>query len=178
MKTQKGVTLTSLAIYITMVLIIIGILAVISGTLQGNIKEIYTEGTNNAEIDKFNIYFLKEVKKQGNQISEISDNEILFSLGNKYTYREDKCIYLSNNSDGNEKNIKIADNIDKCIFSYNSDKKENEKTVITVTIKAVKGQEKTIEYVLNNSDYFQTYEEEEDYIYKTNKVVSDATNSI
>ena len=85
MESQKGVTLTSLAVYVTMVLIVIGILAIISGTLQGNIKEIYKEGTNNYEIDKFNIYLLKEVKMQGNQISEISDNEILFSRSNYIT---------------------------------------------------------------------------------------------
>ena len=160
MKTQKGVTLTSLAIYITMVLIIIGTLAVISGTLQSNIKEIYTEGTNNAEIDKFNIYFLKEVKKQGNEISEISDNEILFSLGNKYTYNSnEKCIYLNDS-------IKIAEDIEKCSFSYNSNKTENEKTIITVTIKSINGEEKDINYVLNSDNYSQVYENEEDYLYE------------
>lgn len=170
MKTQKGVTLTSLAIYITMVLIIIGILAVISGTLQGNIKEIYTEGTNNTEIDKFNIYFLKEVKKQGNQISEISNNEITFSLGNKYSYKEDKCIYLNDN-------IKIAEHIEKCIFSSDN-ATINEKTVITVTIKAINGEEKFIEYILNNDNYSQPYENEEDYIDKSNEIVSNITNNI
>ena len=166
MKTQKGITLTSLAIYITMVLIVIGVLAVISGTLQGNIKEIYTEGTNNAEIDKFNIYFLKEVKRQGNQINEISINEISFSLGNTYTYKEDKCIYLNDN-------IKIAEHIEKCEFDGDTNN-----LVITVTIKTENGEEKSIEYVLNSDNYSQPYENEEDYIYKANKLVPNITNNV
>jgi len=168
LESQKGVTLTSLAVYVTMVLIVIGILAIISGTLQGNIKEIYKEGTNNYEIDKFNIYLLKEVKMQGNQISEISDNEILFSLGDRYTYKEDNNIYLNNN-------IKIAENIEKCVFTSSI---VNQKTVITVKIKAVNAEEKSIKYVLNSNNYSQSYENEEDYTYKVNEVESNTTNNI
>ena len=169
MKSQKAITLTSLVIYITIVLIIVGILAVITGSLQGNIKEIYAEGTNNAEIDKFNVYFLKEVKKQGNTITTVSNNEILFTTGNKYTFNSThKCIYLNDN-------IKISDSIEKCMFSS---RLENGKTVVTVTIKAANGEEKTSEYVLNSSSYSITYENEEDYIDKVNQIESNTTNNI
>ena len=160
MKSQKGVTLTSLTIYIIVVLIVLGILAVISGVFQGNIKEIYTEGTNNVEIDKFNIYFLKEVKRQGNEINIISDNEIVFATGNKYIFNhEGQCIYLNN--------IKIAENIEKCVFSRST---VNGKTVIILTIKAVNSEEKTMEYVLNTNTYSPTYENEEDYTYQANEI--------
>ena len=71
MKSQKGVTLTSLVMYVALVIIVIGILSVITMSFRGNVKKIYTEGTANAEIDKFNVYFLKEVKKQGNGITTI-----------------------------------------------------------------------------------------------------------
>ena len=154
MRSQRAITLTSLVIYITVLLIVLGMLAVITGTFRGNIKEIYVEGTNNAEIDKFNVYFLKEVKKQGNEVEAISDNEVLFTTGNKYTFNN-KCIYLNNN-------IKVAEKIDKCIFASSL---VNNKTVITVTIKAVDAEEKTIEYVLSNKAYSSTYENEESYIY-------------
>jgi len=160
MKSQKGVTLTSLVIYIVVVLIVLGILAVITANFQGNIKEIYSEGTNNSEIDKFNIYFLKEIKKQGNKIDEdkFLSNEVLFSTGNKYTFNSnEKCIYLNDN-------IKVAENIERCIFSYNSDKEENEKTVITVIIKSVNGENRTIEYVLSNAKIADNYEDENNYI--------------
>ena len=68
MKSEKGITLTSLAIYIMVVIIVVGILATITVSLRSNIKDINKEGTSDIEIDKFNMYFLQDVKKQGNQI--------------------------------------------------------------------------------------------------------------
>lgn len=85
MKSEKGITLTSLVLYIMLVLIVLGILATITASFQSNLKEVNKEGTKNSEIDKFNIYFLKDVKKQGNKVASISENkdEITFSLENE-----------------------------------------------------------------------------------------------
>lgn len=168
MNSQRGITLTSLVIYITVVLIVVGILAVITTSLQGNIKDIYAEGTNNAEIDKFNVYFLKEVKKQGNAINILSENEVVFKTGNKYTFNSNnECIYLNND-------IKIAENIEKCEFSK-SQKNEN---IIEVKIKTIIGEEKTIKYVLNSNSYSTTYENEEDYTYNVNEIEDNTMNNI
>lgn len=158
MNSQKGITLTSLTIYITILLIVVGILTVIFGTFQSNIGEIYSEGTNNVEIDKFNIYFLREVKRQGNEISAISENEIEFTTENKYTYNNnEQCIYLNDS-------IKIAENIEKCIFDDTD--LDNGKTVITVLIKTVNGEEKTVDYVLSNKNMNNSYENEIDYTFE------------
>ena len=162
MKSQRGVTLTSLAIYIVITLIVLAILATISGNFQSNVKQMYSEGTNNYEIDKFNVYFLKEVKKQGNEIDTISGqgNEIEFTSGNKYTFStNDKCIYLNDS-------IKIAESIETCVFSSNIDEKEDdEKTIITVNIQAINAQAKEIEYVLNSDEQIANNEDEEEYTY-------------
>ena len=136
MKSQKAITLTSLVIYITIVLIIVGILAVITGSLQGNIKEIYAEGTNNAEIDKFNVYFLKEVKKQGNEIDTISENEILFTTGNKYTF-SNKCDEVDGLEYGDQ-TTKIIINTKGTVGNVSDDFKK--------FIKAVNGEFDTTEY--------------------------------
>lgn len=160
MNSQKGVTLTSLAIYIILVLIIVGILATVTANFQSNIKSMNQEGINNSEVDKFNTYFLKEVKKQGNSISKVTDSEIVFTTNNKYTFREGS-IYLNDN-------IKIAENIEKCVFSSNL---QNGKTVITVTIKAINAQEKAIEYVLSNQNVSATYEDENSYINRENPYI-------
>ena len=154
MKSQKGITLTSLVIYIMLLFVIVGMLATVTASFRSNIKEINKEGTKNTEIDKFNIYFLKEVKKQGNEIDKISDNEILFTMGNKYTFKDDNSIYLNDN-------IKIAENIEKCSFSNNL---VNGKTVVVVTIKARDSEEKEIEYVLNNESYSSPYQDENSYV--------------
>ena len=153
MKSEKGITLTSLVLYIMLVLIVLGILSVITASFQNNLKEVNKEGTKNSEVDSFNMYFLQEVKKQGNKISTISGNEISFTTGNQYSFRENE-IYLNDN-------IKISENIENCVFSNSL---ENGKTIITVTIKAKNAEERSIEYVLSNEGYSSSYENESDYI--------------
>lgn len=154
MKSEKGITLTSLVLYIMLVLVVLGMLAVITASFQSNLKEINKEGTKNSEVDSFNMYFLQEVKKQGNKISTIAENEISFTTGNKFSFREDNAIFLN-------EDIKIAENIENCAFS---DRLENGKTVITVTIKAKNAEERSIEYVLSSGEYSSSYENESDYI--------------
>ena len=133
MRSQKGITLTSLGIYIMIILIVLGILATITTSFQMGIKDVNEKGTENLEIDKFNIYFLKEVKKTGNSISKITSSEIVFATNNKYSFKETD-IYLNDT-------IKIAEDINKCEFSESL---VDGKTVITVTIKVANGVEKTI----------------------------------
>ena len=154
MRSQKGITLTSLGIYIMIILIVLGILATITTSFQMGIKDVNEKGTENLEIDKFNIYFLKEVKKTGNSISKITSSEIVFATNNKYSFKETD-IYLNDT-------IKIAEDINKCEFSESL---VDGKTVITVTIKVANGVEETIEYILNDSANSNVYEDEEMYIY-------------
>lgn len=164
MKSQKGITLTSLVLYIMLVLIVLGILSVITASFQSNLKEINKEGTKSSEIDKFNIYFLQEVKKEGNKVSAISENEISFITENKFSYKEN-AIYLNDN-------IKIAENIENCVFS---DSLENGKTVISVIIKARGAEERNTEYVLSNEGYSSSYEDESSYIEETNNNTATAS---
>ncbi len=157
MKSQKGITLTSVSIYVMVVIIVVGILATITATFQSNIKDVNYEGSSSSEFDKFNIYFLKEVKKQGNKIEQISGNEITFTLGSKYTFnQEDSAIYLNDD-------IKIAENIENCSFSNSN---VNGKEIITVVIKPLDTEEKTVEYTLGDDSNNVAYENESDYIQK------------
>lgn len=159
MKSQKGITLGTLILYIILVLIILGILVTVTTSFQGGIKKINEEGTKNINIDKFNMYFLKEVKKSGNKISSITTSEILFATGNKYSYNStEKGIYLNDN-------IKIAEDIIKCEFSSNT---IDGKTVITVTIQAQGAEEKSFEYVLNTGTFDSGYEDESEFTYEGN----------
>lgn len=153
MKSQKGITLASLAIYIVLIFIVLAILATVTSNFQNGVKEITKEGTEITEINKFNMFFLQEVKKQGNEIDKVSNNEILFTTGNKYTFKNDNNIYLN---DG----IKVAENIENCVFSS---KLENGKTVIVVTIKVEKIEEQVIEYILSDDKFKDIYDDETDY---------------
>lgn len=159
MKSEKGVTLMSLATYIVLMMIVIAILATVRTNFQSNLKEINQQGTEVSEISKFNMYFLQEVKKQGNKINSISNNEISFITGNKYIYRDNK-IYLEDVTDGTS--IIIASNIIKCVFDKSV---ENGKNIVSVTIQANNANETINEYVLNNEQVYTDYEDEETYIY-------------
>ena len=153
LKSQKGITLTSVAIYIVLIFVVLGILSTVTLNFQNSVKDITDEGTEIAEINKFNMYFLQEVKKQGNAINKISENEIVFALGNKYSFKNNE-IYLNDN-------IKIAKDIETCIFSSIL---ENGKVIITVKIKAKNAEEQVIEYILNTEEIASnTYEDEENY---------------
>lgn len=165
MKSEKGVTLMSLATYIVLMLIVVAILATVRTNFQSNLKQMNDQGTEASEISKFNMYFLQEVKKQGNNIKEISDdkNEISFTTGNKYIYRNNK-IYLEN-SDGTS--IEVASNISKCKFNK---KIENGKNIVIVTIQVGSADETTNEYVLDNEQSYSNFEEEETYIYNQNAI--------
>lgn len=164
MKSEKGITLMSLATYIVLMLIVIAVLATVRMNFQSNIKEINKEGTEVSEISKFNMYFLQEVKKQGNKVNLVSNNEIVFTTGNKYVYKDNR-IYLQNITD--ESSITIANDIIKCEFSK---KIENGKDIVTVTIQAKNTNENINEYVLNNEEDYLYYEDEEAYTYNKNSI--------
>ncbi len=151
MKSQKGITLTSLTIYILLVLVIVGIIATITASFRDNINDMNSEGVNHSEIDKFSVYFLREVKRQENSVITVSDTEIVFNTGNKYTFKENS-IYLNDN-------IQIAENIENCAFMKRI---ENNKEIIQVKIKPINSEEREIEYVINSENISSTYNQEND----------------
>ena len=170
MRTQKGITLTSLATYVVLIFVVLAILATVTANFQSSIKEINQEGIEIAEINKFNSYFLQEVKKQGNEITKITENSIEFSSNNKYEFdsenRNINLIELDN--DGNySKIIEVAENIEECTFSKRT---ENGKVIIGVEIRAKNSQKLTNEYVLNTDKLTSEYEDENDYVYYSNTV--------
>ena len=167
MKSQRGVTLTSVAIYIIVLIIVIGILGVISASFQNSVKNINEKGSENMEIDKFNMYFLKEVKKKGNKIVSIDSSKIEFATNNTYTFKENG-IYLNDN-------IKIAQDIASCNFSENV---VNGKTIIKVNIKTKSNEDKIMEYVLNEEEGTYTYEDELSYTYTNSLEIQNVSNNI
>lgn len=177
MKFEKGVTLMSLAIYIVLILITIAILATVTANFQSNVKEINQEGIEVAEINKFNMYFVQEVKKQGNDVSYINTEktEITFANSNTYYYDDTKDeIYLQ--KEGETASVKIASNIKKCEFE---ERIENGKKIIIVTIQAGDLAERVNEYVLISEENSYNYEDEESYVYNVNNTtINEIQNNI
>ncbi len=140
MRTDKGLTLISVTIYIIVMLMIVAIITVLTSYFYKNIDIRSTNQNLNQQYTKFNSYFIKEVNTKGNKVIDIQSpiplkedidtqkntdkqNYIMFSSGNQYTYiPENKGIYMNK--------VKIAQNITGCTF--NMKKEENGKTRITV----------------------------------------------
>ncbi len=134
MKSEKGVTLISVIIYVIAMLIIIAVITVLTSYFYTNVDINSASEDLNQQYTKFNSYFTEEVNRKGNKILEIGETQnneeegpqkyIIFSSGNQYTYiPANKGIYMNT--------VKIAENITDCTFEKND---ADGKTKITVTI--------------------------------------------
>lgn len=110
MKSNRGVTLTTLIIYIIVLIIVIGILTTVSNNFYANTKYITDNGKYISEFNKFNMYFIEDVKNNSN-IYSITDNEIVFADGTVYNYKSspDNGIYRNK--------VKICKNVENCQFT-------------------------------------------------------------
>jgi hypothetical protein len=156
MKSEKGVTLTSLIIYVIAMAIVVSIVAVITKYFYGNINKLSNTTTSLEEYTKLNAFIIEEINKTGNIIykcgvnNEDNENYIIFynpndvdeANGNKgytqYTFKENS-IYLNK--------IKICNNIKDCKFEDVSDE-NNYKLKITLNID---DNEKVTTYTLKTS---------------------------
>lgn len=115
MKNNKGITLTSLIIYVIGMTIMVGTIATLTSFFYKNIN-IGSINNDTTQYTKFSSIFSEEINRKDNSVvkcKELNDETsyIIFSSGNQYTFNENsKSIYKNN--------IKICENIEKCGFSY------------------------------------------------------------
>lgn len=141
MRSERGVTLTALIIYMIIATVIITGMAVLSSYFYNNMSLIKTDSTYVVEYNKFNMFFIQDVKT--NQKADVVTDTITFGDGTEYQYKEGK-IYRNNEE--------IATNIKNAMFSLDTYVVKNTtKSVITVSLdigEKDKSYKKTIEYVL------------------------------
>lgn len=122
MKSNRGVTTTSLIIYVIAMTIVIGIIATINSFFYSNVMNLEDGSSNISELTKFNMYFLEDIKKANNDIVKLSNNSITFSSGNTFTF-QDNAIYLNN--------IRICENVQNLQFNVNEN---SDKNIINVLV--------------------------------------------
>lgn len=137
MSGEKGITLVSVTIYVIVMAIVIGVLAVITTFFYKNtidIKDIDPV----TEYITFNSYFTEEVNHPNIKILECNNNYIVFDTGVQYTFvAENKGIYRNK--------VKICNGIKQCTFEESI---ENGKNVVKVKFQAEGQTEKAITYTL------------------------------
>lgn len=115
MKSQKGITLTALTIYVIVFMLVIGIVATLTSFFYKNVMNFDETTKSYSEINKFNMYFLQDIKEKGVTIqSFIEDEESkksgitlynsnnyetnVYKFENKAIYRNGKVICKNINS--------------------------------------------------------------------------------
>lgn len=120
MKSQKGNTLTSLVIYIIVMFMVLGVMSTIINSFYENNDSIAADTEEIVEFNNFNVYFLEEIKKNGNNLDSIQDNYILFTSGNSFSMYNKKIYYNDIEICNGVKEFKVqqgenGDNLDKTI---------------------------------------------------------------
>ena len=141
MKSEKGVTLVSVIMYVLVMVILIGLVATLTTYFRSNISLMDTSSNNVAEYNKFNMYFTKDTNTDGNYVTQISTDkqQLAFANGSTYTF-QDNGIYFNK--------IKICTGISDCQFQMTT---SDNKQIITVYIVIGENLEfsKTTEYIIN-----------------------------
>lgn len=115
MKNNKGITLTSLIIYVIGMTIMVATIATLTSFFYKNI-DIRDINSDTTQYTKFSSIFSEEINTRNNVIIDCKSlteevSYIIFSSGNQYTFNKNsKSIYKNN--------VKICDNVETCDFSY------------------------------------------------------------
>lgn len=137
MKSQKGITLISVSIYVIVMIVVVGVIAVVTGAFMKTLKSADFNNDPIAEYTTFNSYFSEEVNHQGLKVVECQNDYIVFDNGVQYSF-------IAENSGIYRNQVKICRDIENCTFSQSEN---NGKTIITVKFKAG-GQERNTIYTL------------------------------
>ena len=81
MRSEKGVTLTALVIYIAVATVVISTMGLLSSYFYTNMKLIKTDSNYVVEYNKFNMFFVQDVKS--NTTADVTTNSIIFEDGTK-----------------------------------------------------------------------------------------------
>jgi len=141
MRKERGITLVSLIIYIVVMTIAVGIMSSIvdlfyknTETVQGNVRSI-------VEFNKFNNYFLKEIKAPNNKVDNVvNDSYILFASGNSFSISEGAIYY---------NDTRVCDRVKSMIIKVEQDENKVYRDIVNVTLN-FEDFNKSINYKLEN----------------------------
>ena len=144
MKQEKGITLTSLCVFLVVLTIVMGSLAVLTNFFNEHFSYMHNSGKNAGEFTKFNLAFLSDVQTSNIKVNSITNSQIEFSNGSKYTYKNEKIF---------RNGEVLANNVKQMSFTK-EDKQVDNSTLTIVKISILVGDKysfnKTIEYTLKN----------------------------
>lgn len=142
LKSEKGITLMSLTVYIIVMLIIVGIVATISTFFYGNLNIVRDSAKYSSEFDKINTSLISDVKANKHVNVDNDNKTIIFEDGTTYKYNDaDDGIYRGQTKIASHvthfsisKKILVIDNVDKEVLTINVVIGTSEKSLINKKI--------------------------------------------
>ena len=142
MKSQKGITIATLSVYVAAMTIIIAIISVILSFYNKNIITMNDIGDINLELNKFTTKMIQETNEPGNLITNLATIRITFKSGNTYTFQDNR-IY--------QNTVEVANNVKEFTAKLETD---GEKQILRIYIVLGKGQAeivKNLSYVITTT---------------------------
>lgn len=142
MKSEKGITLTSLVIYVIGITIIFAVVANLTIYFNKNSRTIEYTTNNSAQITRLNQYLINDTKKENAQITEANENIIIQANGETIKYTYDK------NSKGIYRNkVKIANDVQSLEIKKDIIY-DKTKLLLNITIGMQEQIQKDLEYII------------------------------
>lgn len=143
MKSEKGITLTSLVIYVIGITIIFAVVANLTIYFNKNSRTIEYTTNNSAQITRLNQYLINDTKKENAQITEANENIIIIQANGetiKYTYdKNSKGIYRNK--------VKIANDVQSLEIKKDIIY-DKTKLLLNITIGMQEEIQKDLEYII------------------------------
>lgn len=141
LKSCKGITLTSLVIYVIVLMVVIALMSVFSGYFNKNINQITIKEENNEQFTRFLAYLTKDINNENIKFAKTGqENDIEYIIikfeeneEHQYLYKKDSIYYIN---EAKNKKIRICNNVNSCDFEY-----DNTNKILTVNI------------IINNEEY-------------------------
>ena len=127
-KSNKGITLTSLVIYVIVLMIVIALFSSFSRYFYKNVNQIAIKEENNEQYTRFLAYLTKDINQKDITFVKTGSNDgecyIIFKYENniehQYLYKNKTIYYINTNK---IKKIVLCDNVNSCEFNYDDSTK-------------------------------------------------------
>ncbi|MBO4816632.1 MAG: hypothetical protein J5507_07120 [Clostridia bacterium] len=128
LKSNKGITMTSLVIYVIVLMIVITLLSGFAGYFYKNVKLITIKEASDEQFTRFLAYLTKDINKGNiNFVKNGTYNETNYiilkfedSIEHQYLYKNNTIYFIDKNEN---KKINLCNNVNSCDFMYDDNSK-------------------------------------------------------
>lgn len=138
-KSQKGITLISLTIYVIVLVMVIAMISVISSYFFSHMNKATASINPLTEYTKFDTFFTEEINHENRKVLECKEDYIVFDDGVQYSFiPENRGVYRNS--------VKVCKDVKSCTFQ---NKILNGKEAVVVNLQIGTAKAREVQYILN-----------------------------